>query len=109
MSNAKKQGKSFLKSINFKKKVSEVKGKFIETLDLPRELSGEYTRTTMIENLQILIEGKNNIVDYTDGYIKIQTRTMYVQIDGKNLNIAEISNEEVLVTGDISNVGYISR
>lgn len=63
----------------------------------------------MIENTEILIEGSNNIVDYYDNYIKVQTKNVYIIIDGKNLNINEINDKELLISGNITNIGYISR
>ena len=109
MKSLKKEGKKLFKKINFKSKLSEVKERFIETLELPKELSSDFARITMIENSQILIEGKNNIVDYYDNYIKLQTQNVYIILDGKNLKINEITDEEVLVSGDISNVGFLNR
>lgn len=109
MKKLRKMEKKMLKKINFKSKVSEAKERFIETLDLPQELSSNYARITMIENAQILIEGKNNIVDYYDNYIKIQTQNVYIILDGKNLKINEITDAEVLVSGEIGNVGFLNR
>lgn len=109
LSKLRKNGKKLFKKINFKKKVSELRNRFIETLDLPQELSGQCVRITMIQNMQILIEGKNNIIDYYDNYIKLQAQSMYLQIDGTNLKIAEITDQEALITGNISNVGFINR
>ena len=76
---------------------------------MPKELSSDFSRITMIENSQILIEGKNNIVDYYDNYIKIQTKNVYIILDGKNLKINEITDEEVLISGEIGNVGFLNR
>jgi sporulation protein YqfC len=109
VSKLKKEGKKIFGKINFKSKISEAKARFIETLDLPQELSNDFARITMIENSQILIEGKNNIVDYYDNYIKIQTKNVYIVLDGKSLNINEISDSEVLVSGNLNNVGFINR
>lgn len=104
-----KEGKKMLKKVNFKSKVSVAKEKFLEKLNLPDELVYDYAKITMIENKEILIEGSNNIVDYYDNYIKIQTKNIYIILDGKNLNINEINDNELLISGIISNVGYISR
>ena len=82
-----KEGKKMLKKINFKNKVSVAKEKFLEKLNLPDELVYNYAKITMIENKEILIEGSNNIVDYYDNYIKIQTKNVYIILDGRNLNI----------------------
>ena len=104
-----KEGKKLLKKINFKNKVSVAKEKFLEKLNLPDELVYDYAKITMIENTEILIEGSNNIVDYYDNYIKVQTKNVYIIIDGKNLNINEINDKELLISGNITNIGYISR
>lgn len=109
MGNLRKEGKKLFKKINFKSKFSEVKERFIETLELPQEISSDFARITMIENAQILIEGKNNIVDYYNNYIKIQTQNVYIILDGKNLKIEEINDAEVLISGEISNVGFQNR
>ena len=104
-----KEGKKMIKKINFKNKVSVAKEKFLEKLNLPDELVYDYAKITMIENTEILIEGSNNIVDYYDNYIKVQTKNVYIIIDGKNLNINEINDKELLISGNITNIGYISR
>ena len=104
-----KEGKKIFKKINFKNKVSVAKEKFLEKLNLPDELVYNYAKITMIANKEILIEGSNNIVDYYDNYIKIQTNNVYIILDGRNLNINEINDNELLISGIITNVGYISR
>lgn len=109
MNSRKKEGEKLFKKIDFKSKVSIAKEKFLEKLNLPDELVYNYAKITMIENKEILIEGYNNIVDYYDNYIKIQTKNVYVILDGKNLHINEINDTELLISGDISNVGYLSR
>lgn len=109
MGKLKKEGEKIFKNISFKSKVSEVKEKFIETLELPKEISSDFSRITMIENSQILIEGENSIVDYYDNYIKIQTKNVYIILDGKNLKINEITDAELFISGQICNVGFQNR
>lgn len=109
MKKEKKENIKKLKKIDFKSKVSKAKENFLEKLNVPDELSHNYTKITMIENEQILLEGKNSIVDYYDNYIKIQTEGLYIILDGKNLNINEIEDNELLISGNINNVGYIKR
>ena len=109
LNSRKREGKKLFKKIDFKSKVSIAKEKFLEKLNLPDELVYDYAKITMIENKEILIEGYNNIVDYYDNYIKIQTKNIYIILDGKNLNINEINDTELLISGDISNVGYMNR
>ena len=68
----KKRNKNIFKKINFKKSINHAKENFIDILNLPKELSGNYSKITMIENNELLIEGETNVVDYYDNYIKIK-------------------------------------
>ena len=104
-----KEGKKFLKKINFKSKMSAAKESYLDKLNLPDEIAHNLTKITMLENKEILIEGYNSIVDYYENYIKIQTKNVYITLDGSNLNINEINDSELLISGNISNVGYINR
>lgn len=104
-----KDNNRIFKKINFKKSFSHAKELFIDTLNLPKELSGNYSKITMIENNELLIEGETNVVDYYDEYIKIKCSNVFVQIEGKKLKIEELSNIELLVSGIISNVGFQNR
>lgn len=104
-----KDGKRLLRKIDFKAKISSAKENFLDKLNIPEELVYDYSKITMVENSQLMIEGYNNIVDYYDNYIKIQAKNVYVIIDGKELKIDEINDSELLISGDINNVGFMKR
>lgn len=104
-----KDGKRLLRKIDFKAKISSAKENFLDKLNIPEELVYDYSKITMVENSQLMIEGYNNIVDYYDNYIKIQAKNVYVIIDGKGLKIDEINDSELLISGDINNVGFMKR
>ena len=57
-------------------------------------------------NNNILIEGYKQIIDYYDDYIKIRANNMDILIDGKNLDIKEITDFELVVEGDIYSINY---
>ena len=105
----KKRNKNIYKKINFKKSINLAKENFIDILNLPKELSGNYSKITMIENNELLIEGETNVVEYYDNYIKIKCSNIFVQIDGYKLKIEELSNIELLVSGNIVNISFQNR
>lgn len=75
-------------------------------LSYPTDLIGQSTRMAIVDNKYVLIEGKNKIEDYYTHYIKIKTSLTTIIIDGKNLNIKNLSSDELLIEGDILNVTY---
>ena len=108
MKNRKNKSKIFNK-INFEKKLTDVKINFFKKLNLPDEITYSLTKITMLETNEIYIEGKNKIVDYYSNYIKVQLDNLFILIMGKNLEIGDISDEDVLISGEISSIEYIKR
>lgn len=108
MKNRKNKSKIFNK-INFEKKLTDVKINFFKKLNLPDEITYSLTKITMLENNEIYIEGKNKIVDYYSNYIKVQLDNLFILIMGKNLEIGDISDEDVLISGEISSIEYMKR
>ena len=98
--------RSMLRNIKLKEKISKAKEKFSDYLELPQEVISKSTKITSIENSSILIEGYKQIIDYYDDYIKIRTNSMDVLIDGKNLDIKEITDTDLVIEGYIYSLNY---
>jgi len=77
-----------------------------EFLEMPEELVGNYTKITLVDNKYLYLEGNNQIVDYYNHYIKIKTKKVIITLDGKNMEIKEISDSELVIEGEIYNVSY---
>jgi len=82
-------------------KVKRAKEKFLDFMDMPAELLQNTYRITMIGNQSILIEKYNLILEYDENIIRTSCG---VTIQGTNLNIEEISDNEIFVTGNLINI-----
>lgn len=102
----KKWYKEIYKNISVKTQISEAKDKFSDFLELPSEVVNSSTKITCIENKDILIEGYKQIMDYYDDYIKIKTHNLDIVIDGKDLDIREITDFELVIHGQIYSLNY---
>ncbi len=102
----KKWYKEILKSLNSKKSISNVKDKFSYFLELPQEVVSKSTKITVINNDSVLIEGYKQIIDYYDDYIKIKTNNSDIVIDGKELDIKEITDYDLVIEGTIYSLNY---
>lgn len=104
-----KKHKSFI-NIKKVKKGNSNKEKMVDRiasfLEMPEELVGDNTKITLVDNKYLYLEGKNNIVDYYDHYIKIKTKKVTISIDGKKMEIKEIGDNELVIEGEILNVSY---
>ena len=104
-----KKHKSFV-NIKRIKKARECKEKVVDRiagfLEIPEELVGDNTKITLIDNKYLYLEGKNQIVDYYDHYIKIKTKKVTITLDGRKMEIKEINDNELLVEGELLNISY---
>ena len=98
--------KKIMKNISMKNTIVHAKEKFSDFLELPPEVVSNSTKITSIENSDILIEGYKKIVDYYDDYIKIKAHNMDIVIDGKDLDIKEITDFELVIQGKIYSLNY---
>lgn len=78
-------------------------------LEMPEELFGDTTKITLVDNNYLYLEGKNQIEDYYNHYIKIKTKKNVISLDGKNMEIKEISDNELCIYGEIICISYESR
>ncbi len=85
------------------KKDKKSKEKFLDLLDMPPELLGNTFRITMIGNESILIEKYNSIIEYDENVIRTENG---ITIQGTLLNIEEISDNEIFVTGKLLNIEF---
>lgn len=78
--------------------------KLTRLLDIPRELDKKQTKITIVSFDEILIENYKGIMEYEEFYIKINTELGLVNINGFNLNLEQMTNEDIIVKGVINSI-----
>lgn len=85
----------------------KLSNKIIDTCQLPKDvLLGAFV-ISMTGNTEILIENFKNIIKYQPETLLLQCKKNQIQIEGKNLNIVFYTNEEIKITGHISELKFI--
>lgn len=82
------------------------KEKIIEKLMLPKDLMLGAAVVTVTGQTEAYIENYRGIIEYTAERIKLQTKTCSIEIEGSSLNIGYYTNDEMKITGHISNIAY---
>lgn len=102
----KKWYRQIKESFKVSEKINSTKERVSDFLELPKEVMSKITKITAIEDKNILIEGYQKIVDYYDDYIKIKANSIDIIIDGKGLDIQEITDYELVIEGEIYSINY---
>jgi sporulation protein YqfC len=80
--------------------------KLSRIFEIPGEVIGSRPKVTAIGRGEVLIENFKGIMDFQDGMIRVNTNNGVIKITGKSLNIREITSEEIIIGGKISNIDY---
>lgn len=82
-------------------KRNSIREKIEKALEMPLELLKNIPRVTLIGNENVLIENYKSIVEYEKNIIRVSNN---VCILGEELNVSELSAEELIITGKIKSI-----
>ncbi len=75
-------------------------------LEIPQEISTNEPKITISGFKKMLIENYKVILEYQDIYIRIKTYIGIVNITGFNLKLGEMTDDDIIVTGNIETVDF---
>lgn len=77
-------------------------------LEMPEELTSNEPKITIMGFNQMLIENYKGILEYQEFFIRINTYTGIININGFNLSLNEMTQDDIMVTGKIESVDFES-
>ena len=94
----KKSGKS---EASFKEKLSDF-------LDMPGEIVADIPKITLVGNKEVTIENYNGIIEFGENVVRLNTKVGIIKIVGVNIDIKNITAEEIIVFGGIRSFEFVS-
>ena len=83
--------------------------KINDILDIPEEVWSKSPKITITGFEEILIENFKGILEYEDFFARINTYIGIVNINGFNLKLNQMTEEDILVTGKIESIDFESK
>jgi sporulation protein YqfC len=84
-----------------------MKEKITEILELPREVILDLPKITMVGLGNIVIENYKGIIEYENNRIRLNTNSGIIRIMGERLVIREITSEDIIIEGRISQLDFL--
>ena len=84
----------------------KIKAELTESLRLPKDLMFGAVIVTATGDREVYVENYKGILEYSDEKIKLQTKTCYLTITGRNLVISYYTNDEMKIIGCIQSIRY---
>jgi sporulation protein YqfC len=86
------------------RKSKKVMSRMTEFLEIPKEISSNQPKITIVGFDELVIENYKGILEYEDLYVKINTHIGTINISGINLNLKQMTDEDILVTGKMDSI-----
>jgi len=86
------------------RKIKNTRNKIERILELPREVTTNIPKITIIGFDQLMIENYKGVIEYEEYLIKINTSIGIVIIEGTKMSLNQINENDVLISGDISKI-----
>jgi len=73
-------------------------------LEFPKEIGTDEPRITITGFNQLLIENYKGILEYEEFFVKVNTHIGIININGFNLELNNLTDDDILVTGKIDSI-----
>ena len=88
------------------KRSYKLREKISNTFDLPKDIVLDVSKIIIIGTGQITVENHKGIIEYSEDLIRINTGSSIMKLWGRNLAIKTILQEEITITGEITNIEF---
>ena len=78
-------------------------------LEIPREVISDVPKITITAFDEVLIENFKGILEYEDFFARISTSLGNININGFNLKLNQMTDNDILVTGKIENLDFENK
>ncbi len=92
-----------------KKQKNRLIRKIDSILEIPKEVSSEIPKVTLIGFEQLLIENFKGIVEYEEFFVKISTTIGNINIHGFNLSLNQMTEDDIMINGKIDSIDLESQ
>ena len=75
-------------------------------LEIPREVVSNIPKITIVGFEEILIENFKGILEYEDFFVRVCTSIGIININGFNLKLNQMTDDDIEVTGKIENIDF---
>ena len=80
--------------------------KLNKILEIPEEVYSDVPKISLIGFDEMIIENYKGIVEYEEFFIRISTYKGMISINGYNLNLETMTNDDIRVTGKIESFEF---
>lgn len=80
------------------------KNKLGKILEMPQEVYTNVPKLTVVGFEEMIIENYKSILEYEEFFVRVNTHMGILNINGFNLNLEKMTNDDIKITGTIESI-----
>lgn len=80
------------------------KSKLGNILEMPKEVYTNMPKLTVVGFEEMIIENYKSILEYEEFFVRVNTHMGILNINGFNLNLEKMTNDDIKITGKIESI-----
>jgi len=89
-----------------RKKLNEVKVVVSEMFELPKDITLNLPKISIIGNSQMLVENHRGVIEYTPQKIRLNSTIGIIMVEGQDMNLKNIAADDIMIIGMIKKVEF---
>ena len=89
-----------------KKRITRGMSRLNEILEMPAEVVSNTPKISILGFGEMLIENYKNIIEYESLYIKVNTHIGVINVNGFNLKLIQMNQDDMKITGKIDSIDF---
>lgn len=85
-------------------KIKNTRNKIEKLLEIPVEVTTNIPKITLIGFNQLVIENYTGVIEYEEHLVKINSSIGIIIIEGNKMNLNQINENDVLISGVLSKI-----
>ncbi|MBS5864058.1 MAG: YabP/YqfC family sporulation protein [Clostridia bacterium] len=85
-------------------KIKNTRNKIEKLLEIPVEVTTNIPKITLIGFNQLMIENYTGVIEYEEYLVKINSSIGIIIIEGNKMNLNQINENDVLISGVLSKI-----
>ena len=85
-------------------KIKNTRNKIEKLLEIPVEVTTNIPKITLIGFNQLMIENYTGVIEYEEHLVKINSSIGIIIIEGNKMNLTQINENDVLISGVLSKI-----
>jgi sporulation protein YqfC len=90
-----------------RKRLEDMKSAVSEMFELPREITLNLPKISMIGTNQMLVENHKGIIEYTPQRIRVNSTSGVIRVQGTDMKLKNIAADDIMITGGIQQIEFV--